>query len=129
MTSWIGAAWSSPVEASRHVPGRRDALERLHHGLAHVALDARIGHAERKGYVPAKPAFIPEVVGVTGKEFTHDLRVGLLALGVPHLLVASHGEHACGLVDLTLALQDSGIVGKGRRRGVVRVLSAHHLRD
>ena len=115
------------VEAMRHVPGRGDALEGLDHGLAHVVFDARIGHAQRQRDVAAELKVAPEEVGVSREELSDDLAVGFLPLGVPHLLVASQGEHVDGLVHLAVPLQDPSIVGKRGRRRVVRVLRAHHL--
>ena len=115
------------VEASRHIPGGGHALERLDQGLSHVALDARIGHAQREGNVATELAFIPKEVRVAGEELPDDLGVGLLAFGVPHLLVAAQGEHTDGLIHLALTLHDPRIVGKGCRRGIVGVLGAHHL--
>ena len=55
-----------PVEAACHVPGRGHTLQGLNQGLAHVALDAGIGHTQGQGYVAAKLELIPEEVRVAG---------------------------------------------------------------
>ena len=91
------------IEACRGIPGRWHALERLDHGLAHVALDAGIRNTQGKGDVATKLTFILKEVRVIREQFPHDLIVGFLTLGVPHLLIASHGEHADGPPPLLLS--------------------------
>ena len=115
------------VEAAGHVPGRGHALQGLHHGLAHVALDTRVGDAEGEGYVTAKLKTVAEEVRVPGEQLPHHLVVGFLAFRVPHLLIAAHGEDTDGLLDLPFPLQHPRLVGEGRAHGIVRVLGAHHL--
>ena len=117
------------IEAYRGIPGRWHTLERLDHGLAHVALDSGIRNTQGKGDVATKLTFILKEVRVIREQFPHDLIVGFLTLGVPHLLVASQGEDADGLSHLPLSFQDSRLVSKGGRRSVIRVLSAHHFWD
>ena len=88
-----------------------------------------VGDAQGQGNVAAKLELIAEEVGVSGEQFPHHMVVGFLALRVPHLLIAAHGEDADGLFDLTFTFQDPCIVCEGCAHGVVRVLSAHHLGD
>ena len=84
------------------------------------------GYAQGEGHV-ATQAQAVEHAGVAGEELAHDVVVGLLALGVPHLLVAAQAVNVDGLVYLAVPLYDAGGVGERRRSGVVRVLRAHHL--
>ena len=115
------------VEAAGHVPRRRHALQRLHHGLAHVALDRGIGHAQRQHHVASKAALVLEEVRVARQQFLDDVVVRLLALRVPHLLVAAEGKDIRGLVHLAFALQHALGVREWRWSSVVRVLGAHDL--
>ena len=61
------------------------------------------GNTQGKGDVATKLTFILKEVRVIREQFPHDLIVGFLALGVPHLLIASHGEDADGLSHLPLS--------------------------
>ena len=115
------------IEAAGDVPGGWHALKRLHHGLAHVLLDAGIGDPQRERHVATKHIVFLEEFGVADQQLANNLVVRLLALGVPHLLVAAQVEHVDRLLDLTFPLQHALAVGEGRRGSVVRVLGAHHL--
>ena len=115
------------VEVAGHVPGRGNALQGFHHGLSHIPLNARVGHPQGQNHVLAQPPLVLEEVRVAGEQLADDLVVGVLAFRVPQLLVAAQGENVGGLLDLAVAPHDAGLVGKRRRRGVVRVLGTHYF--
>ena len=116
-----------PVEVPGHIARRGDTLERFHHGLAHVPLNARVGHPQREHHVSAQATLFLEKLGVAGQQLADHLVVRLLALRVPHLLVAAQRKNVGGLLHFPVAPDDAGLVGKGRRSSVVRVLGAHNL--
>ena len=68
-----------------------------------------------------------EEVRVARQQFLDDVVVRLLALRVPHLLVAAEGKDIRGLVHLAFALQHALGVREWRWSRVVRVLGAHDL--
>ena len=51
-----------------------------------------LGTRRVRGDVTPKPVGVLEEMGMAGEEFPHHLIVGVLALGVPHLLVAAESE-------------------------------------
>ena len=115
------------VEALRHIPGRRHALEGLDHGLAHVALDARVGHTQRQSHVETQLDVVLEEVRVAGEQLAHYLVVRLFPFRVPHLLIAAQREHIYRFVNFAVSFQHAGLVCKWSRVGIIRVLGTHHF--
>ena len=116
------------VELVRDVVGDGDAMESLDEELAHLQFYGRIGDAEGNDGVAPQFLLFGEVAGVVGEELLDDVRVGVLALRVPHLLVATERQHVGSFDDLAVAL-DHPVDGVGRGLRIVRVLGAHHSRD
>ena len=116
------------VELVRDVVGDGDAVERFDEEFAHLQFDGGIRDAEGDDGVAPQFHLFGEIAGIVTDQFLDDVRVGVLALGVPHLLVASERQHIGGFDDLSVAL-DNAIDGVGGGLRVVRVLGAHYSRD
>ena len=116
------------VELVRDVVGDGDAVEGLDEEFAHLKFDGGVGYAEGDDGIAPEFLLLGEVAGIVGEQFLDDVGVCVLALRVPHLLVASERQHVRGFDDLAVTLDDA-VDSVGGDLRVVRVLGAHHSRN